>query len=148
MPHLRADIDHRLRSLGGRSTRQRRAVHAALAARHDHPTAEALHREIRGRLPGLSLATVYRTLEVLARAGLAIRLADASGVARFDARTDPHDHLRCLGCGRVEDLMAPRRPDTIADLNPESFTVTDYNLELVGYCAGCGDPRHGQGGYS
>lgn len=140
-----AGIEEQLRALGGRSTLQRRAILGALAARHDHPTAEGLHREIRRRIPGLSLATVYRTLDVLVRAGMAIRLPDATGSARYDARTEAHDHLRCLTCGRVEDLDLPRRPGTIADLNPASFTVTDYRLELVGYCAGCGTPRSGKG---
>jgi Fe2+ or Zn2+ uptake regulation protein len=138
-------VDTALRSLGGRVTRQRRALYATLAARRDHPTAEALYRDLRRRLPDLSLATVYRTLEVLVRAGLAIRLAHASGVARYDARTDAHDHRRCLACGRVEDLEVPRRPGPPADLHHPSFTVTDYHLELVGYCADCGAPSRDRG---
>jgi Fe2+ or Zn2+ uptake regulation protein len=138
-------VDATLRLHGGRTTRQRRMVYAALAASHDHPTAGTLHREIRRRLPSLSLATVYRSLEVLVRAGLAIRLAHASGVARYDARTDAHDHLRCLGCGRVEDLQVPRRPGSPAVPPHPSFTVTDYHLELVGYCAECGAPSRYRG---
>jgi Fe2+ or Zn2+ uptake regulation protein len=138
-------VDARLRARGGRATRQRRAIYAALAARHDHPTAETLHREIRRRHPDLSLATVYRTLDILVRAGLAIRLPDGAGVARFDARTDDHHHLRCLACGRVSDIEASRRPETFLSHSPESFTITGYHLELVGYCAGCGEPRTGEG---
>ena len=139
------EVETRLRARGGRATRQRRAIYSALAARHDHPTAELLHREIRRRIPELSLATVYRALDVLVRSGLAIRLPDASGVARFDARTEDHDHLRCLGCGRVEDLPASHRPEPDIDRQTASFTVTGYHLELVGYCAGCGVPQAGQG---
>src|SRR6058998_2996883 len=92
-----------LRRHGRRSTRQRRAVYAALARRPDHPTAERLFHEVRRRIPGLSLATVYKALQVLVRVGAAGRLTDSGGTWRYDARADLHDHRRCLSCGRVED---------------------------------------------
>src|SRR5262245_60728321 len=97
-------LDAALRARGARPTRQRRAIFAALSTRHDHPTAETLHRAVRARVPDLSLATVYTTLEILVGAGLAGRLVGPDGVARYDARTDGHDHLRCLGCGRIDDV--------------------------------------------
>jgi Fur family peroxide stress response transcriptional regulator len=130
-------LDSLLRRLGQRATRQRRAVYAALAAHPDHPTAEDLHLEVRRRLPGLSLATVYKNLEVLVRAGAAGRILRADGVWRYDVRADEHDHLRCLGCGRVEDIERPRRPGRFADITDSRFKVTGYRLELVGYCAPC-----------
>ncbi|HEX9428684.1 MAG TPA: Fur family transcriptional regulator [Candidatus Polarisedimenticolia bacterium] len=132
-----AELDDRLRSHGLRATRQRRAVHAALARHHDHPTAESLHREVRRRMPGLSLATVYKALEALVRAGASGRIVHADGVARYDARTDQHDHRRCLRCGRVEDLELPHRPDRIADIPGGKFSITGYRLELLGHCARC-----------
>lgn len=138
-------IGSRLRARGGRTTRQRRAIHGALAARHDHPTAEDLHASLKRRLPDLSLATVYRTLDVLVRAGLASRLAQAPGPARYDARVDEHDHTRCLGCGRIDDFDVPRRSDRIADLATAPFSLTGVHLELVGYCAACGLPQRGEG---
>src|SRR5262249_15590501 len=128
-------LDRALRARGGRSTRQRRAVYRALAARSDHPTAEDLHREARRRLPSLSLATGYCTLDVLARAGAAARIVDACGVAHFDARIDPHDHRRCARCGRLDDVELPHRPERIADIPSPDFTITGYRLELVGTCA-------------
>ena len=135
-----ADLDHLLRRLGGRSTRQRRAVYAALAGRRDHPTAEDLHREVRRTIPGLSLGTVYKTLEVLVRAGAASRIDHGASVWRYDSRTEAHDHRRCLGCGRVEDLEAEHRPERIDDLRQDAaeFLVTDYRLEVVGFCSDCG----------
>lgn len=92
---------------GVRCTRQREAVYAALAGSPRHPTAEELFHEIRQRLPGLSLATVYNALEALCARGLARRLPalDGSGAIRYDAEVHPHVHL--VGeDGRVVD--APR----------------------------------------
>lgn len=142
---IESGLGPRLRARGGRTTRQRRAIHGALAARHDHPSAEDLHLALRRRLPDLSLATVYRTLDVLVRAGLASRLAQAPGPARYDARVDDHDHTRCLGCGRIDDFDVPRRGDRIADLATGPFSLTAVHLELVGYCAACGLPPRGEG---
>jgi Fur family transcriptional regulator, peroxide stress response regulator len=133
-------LDALLRRRGGRATRQRRAIYAALGEHHDHPTAETLHREVRRTVPGLSLATVYKALEVLVRAGAASRIVHSDGRARYDARTDEHDHRRCLGCGKVEDLDLPRRAHRVADLPDDTFQVTGYRLEILGYCETCARP--------
>ncbi len=138
-------LDTALRAGGGRVTRQRRAIYAALAAHADHPTAETLHREVRRRIPAISLATVYKGLEALVRAGAATRIVHSDGVSRYDVRTDRHDHLRCLGCGLVEDLDLPHRPERIADVASDRFSITDYRLELVGYCAACDQAEAGAG---
>ena len=130
-------LDALLRLKGQRATRQRRAVYGALATHADHPTAEELHQEVRRRLPGLSLATVYKNLEVLVRAGAAGRILRADGVWRYDARVDEHDHRRCLGCGRVEDLDRRRRPGRLFDVPGDRFRVTGYRLEILGYCGAC-----------
>jgi Fur family peroxide stress response transcriptional regulator len=131
-------LDRVLRARGERATRQRRAIFAALAERADHPTAEALHRQVRPRVPGMSLATIYTALEVLVDAGLACRLAGPDGVAHYDARTDTHDHQRCLGCGRIEDLeRPPGRTIRTENYHAPGFRAVDCRLEVVGYCADC-----------
>src|SRR5262245_60720763 len=134
---LRA-LDRLLRARGERPTRQRRAVFAALVDRTDHPTAETLHRIARRNIPDLSLATVYTTLEVLVDAGLAGRLAGPDGVAHYDARTDAHDHRRCLGCGRIDDLdRSPHRTPLLDTCHVPGFRAVDCRIEIVGYCAAC-----------
>lgn len=126
-----------LRASGARPTRQRRAIYGALAGRSDHPTAETLHRSVRRRVPGLSLATVYTSLEVMAGAGLVGRIAGPDGVARYDARIDVHDHRRCLRCGGIEDLERPQDVRTLESYDTPGFRATDYHIEIVGYCAAC-----------
>jgi Fur family peroxide stress response transcriptional regulator len=132
-------LEAALRRRGARPTRQRRVVYAALAERFDHPTAEAIHRQARRRSPGMSLATVYTTLDLLVEAGLAARVAGPDGTARYDARIDRHDHRRCLACGRIEDV---EREDGGPQLEPyqrPDFRAVDLKLEIVGYCSGCQD---------
>lgn len=96
---------------GIRPTRQREVVYSALRDSRAHPTAEELHAHVREREPGLSLATVYNTLEALCAAGLCRRVptwdtrggGKSQGACRFDADLSPHAHAS-LPDGRVVDL--------------------------------------------
>jgi len=132
-------LEAALRSHGARPTRQRRVVYAALADRFDHPTAEAIHRVARKRSPGMALATVYTTLDLLVEAGLAARVAGPDGTARYDARIDRHDHRRCLRCGRIEDVERDVRAPRLEPYQQPDFHAVDLRLEIVGYCSGCQD---------
>lgn len=140
---IRESTDHLLRQAlegsGQRFTEQRAAVYRFLAGTDVHPTAEDVYRSVRGDLPGISLATVYKNLETLVGCGLAVKLTYADQSARYDGRTDPHHHARCVGCGHVMDLVGDISTGEIATLENEvsSFTVTGYRLELSGYCADC-----------
>jgi len=91
---------------GLRWTRQRELLYAELSRCDlDHPTAEELLIAAREKDPGLSLATVYNTLEAFSESGLCRRLSsvEASGPCRFDVHT--HDHAHVLTAdGRVMDL--------------------------------------------
>lgn len=132
-----------LEASGRRCTRQRLAVHAALTSADDHPTAEQLYRTVKGEIPDISLATVYKALDALVASGLAerLRVSEGTGPARYDARQTPHYHLRCTRTGRVCDLPTHYDPDLPTKLDPQlehalheaGFRLTGYRLELVGY---------------
>lgn len=97
------DIRQAFRDAGLRHTRQREAVYAALAATDAHPTAEELHELVKLDEPGLSLATIYNSLEALSDAGLCRKLPCNGGPTRFDADLSDHVHV-VLPDGRVLDL--------------------------------------------
>lgn len=128
-----------LESSGQRFTEQRAAVFRYLADTDVHPTADEVFLAVRRVLPGISLATVYKSLETLVGCGLAVKLTYADHSARYDGRTDPHHHARCTVCGRVLDLPGEIAPAEIESLRRETggFTVTGYRLELTGYCSEC-----------
>jgi Fur family ferric uptake transcriptional regulator len=95
-----------LRAHGHRATSQRLMIKEALDRLDRHVTAEQLLTEVRGRLPGVSLPTIYSALEVLEDAGLVRRVAAGRGPALYDARGDEHHHAVCRRCGAVIDLEA------------------------------------------
>lgn len=142
--HIHAPIDEQalraaLESSGQRFTEQRAAVFRFLASTDCHPSADEVFLAVRRDLPGISLATVYKSLETLVGCGLAVKLTYSDGSARYDGRTDPHHHARCLRCGRVVDIsghLADGEFESLRD-RAHGFTVTGYRLELSGYCPDC-----------
>lgn len=82
-----------LRDHGLRATRQREDVYIALASTKAHKCADELFEEVRDNQPGMSLATVYNTLEALAASGLCRKLPSANGASRYDADVSEHAHL-------------------------------------------------------
>jgi len=128
-----------LEASGQRFTGQRAAVYRYVSHTDEHPTADEVFLAVRRNLPGISLATVYKSLETLVGCGLAVKLTYSDGSARYDGRTDPHHHARCLACGRVTDLAGEIHRREIEALRGHAggFTVTGYRLELSGYCSAC-----------
>ena len=128
-----------LEASGQRFTEQRAAVFHYLANTDVHPTADEVFLAVRQELPVISLATVYKSLETLVGCGLAVKLSYADHSARYDGRTDPHHHARCVVCERVLDLPGEISSGEIEALRGTAgaFTVTGYRLELSGYCPEC-----------
>ena len=89
---------------GLRCTSQRRAIYKSLSASTAHPTADQLFYEVSGLVSGMSLATVYNTLEALCQVGLAQKLYGKGGSVRYDAAVHNHIHTRCEKSGAVHDL--------------------------------------------
>lgn len=128
-----------LEANGQRFTDQRAAVYRYLAATDKHPTADEVFLGVRGDVPDISLATVYKSLETLAGCGLAVKLAYGDGSSRYDGRTDPHHHARCVSCSRMFDLPGSIGSGDLRMLahGASGFTVTGYRLELTGFCDDC-----------
>jgi Fe2+ or Zn2+ uptake regulation protein len=135
---VEAILREALEASGQRFTEQRAAVYRRLLAAEDHPTADDVFTAVRTEIPDISLATVYKSLETLVGCGLAVKLTYGDGSARYDARTDPHPHARCLSCGAMMDLPGKLPAEALRDLGPvDGFAVEGYRLELVGYCSAC-----------
>src|SRR5262245_50548168 len=97
--------DAALRNVGLRLTGPRRVVLEVVRGTESHPTAGAVHRMVRRRLPRVSLGTVYRNLRLLVAQGLVKEVPGP--YARFDGNTSEHHHFTCLGCGRIADVAGP-----------------------------------------
>ena len=131
-------LTERLRDRGLRATSQRLVMHRLLGERNRHLTAEELLEEASSRLPGISLPTVYATLELFEELEIVRRVNDGGGRLLWDTRTEDHHHLVCRRCGRVEDIDArldlerARRTAKRAGFAPDHAEVV-----ISGLCAEC-----------
>lgn len=135
------DLRKALVQAGCRFTRQREAVFQFLNSVDSHPTAEQVFVAVRQKIANISLATVYKALEALVGAGVALKLANADGPARYDCHCEDHYHLRCVATGEIRDLDTPFDRDLLKKLDPhviehlrrQGFHVTSYRLEILGH---------------
>lgn len=132
------------RARGHKVTPQRQCIVDALVRTSgQHPTAEAIHAEVVEQLPMVSLKTVYQTLNDLAGMGELGHLDLGTGSARFDTNTDQHQHLVCVGCGRVWDVYADFTEVRIPSEYTGEFQVSSTDIVFRGqcrHCAAAGDP--------
>lgn len=102
-----------------------------------HPTAEEIYRAINRKDPRASLATVYKALHAMSRAGLIREINVGGSAVRFESRMERHHHFVCERCGRMEDIEwfdVPRLPSK-AMAGPR--TLRTYELVLRGLCQAC-----------
>ena len=126
---------------GLRLTPQRSAVYGALASSSSHPTADDLYRQVSLAHKGISLATVYNTLEAFCRCGLAKKLPTESASSRYEAATHNHLHLRDTRTGRVLDVPDDLSEAILDNLPRQAidalqrrlhFKVKHIKIELIG----------------
>jgi Fur family transcriptional regulator, ferric uptake regulator len=121
-----------------RNTRQRQVILEELRKLTSHPTAAGLYATVSRRLSKISLGTVYRNLELLARTGAIQKLQTSGEEARYDGNATLHDHMRCVRCGRVDDVSAPPLDPTGGVTNDwGGYELLGYRLEFLGICPRC-----------
>ena len=120
-----------------RMTRQRQVILEEIREARRHPTADEVFARVRRRLPRISLGTVYRTLDLLSESGLIRRLEFGGSQRRFDGRIEEHHHIRCLGCGRLDDVDPASLDLGRVPARLDGYLVIGLRLELIGLCAAC-----------
>jgi Fur family peroxide stress response transcriptional regulator len=144
MQKLETIVDS-LRNQGFRITPQRVAIVQFMMNTDSHPSAEDLHNAIKKKYPMVSIATVYKTLELLNKIGVVKELSFPDG-ARYDANTDTHVNVVCLNCGKIEDISEEKSLETIEfDVARKSkYKILGRRFELYGYCDECQSKMSGQ----
>ncbi|MDA8096259.1 MAG: Fur family transcriptional regulator [Clostridia bacterium] len=129
-------IINRLKKLGLKITPQRLAILNLLEGNIKHPSAEEIYNQLKPQYPSLSLATVYNTLDVLARAGALQEIRIKAEKRHFDPNPVPHGHFLCRICESIHDLdVGPLEIQT--PFNIRDYLVKDYTLYFYGICPRC-----------
>ena len=126
-----------LKRAGLKMTPQRIAIVRELADDLTHPTAQELFERLQIDFPTMSFATVYNTLDALARLGLtgALRLGNA---VRFDPNTTPHHHAVCEACGLIIDLPITATPSS-SPVAITGFSIRTEERIYRGRCDRCSE---------
>jgi len=131
-------LDVMLREMGCKVTPQRLAIYEVLKTCNMHPTAETIYDIISSDYPTMSLATVYKTLDLLKEAKIIQELNISGNTARYDVNPAPHPHIICTKCGKIENVDMK----ISKNLLNKARKSTDYNigniqLYFFGVCPYC-----------
>jgi len=126
---------------GLRLTSQRRLILDVLKGCDEHLEADVIYDRAKSRAPGLSLATVYRTLALLKELGLVEEHRLGEGHSHYEAvQEGPHYHFTCQRCGKVIEFDAPLVAEIRREIcDREDVEITQSHLYFKGYCADCQD---------
>ena len=121
-------------------TKQRRIVLKVFLESKDHVSVEELYNKVLKAEPKIGLATVYRTLALLTKSGLALEMDFGDGQKRYEHcyMHDHHDHMLCTECGKIIEFNHPlieKFQDEVAA--QKGFTITSHKLDLIGICSDC-----------
>ncbi len=123
-------------------TQQRQVILEELRKANSHLTADEVYQMVRRRLPRISLGTVYRNLEILSESGIIKKLELGGAQKLFDGEAEAHYHVRCLSCGRLDDVsgdLSPIISDVFRDVS--DYEIIGHQLVLIGLCPGCKSHR-------
>lgn len=121
-----------------RQSKLREEIYNAIVQHPVHPTAESIYEQLKATYPSLSLGTVYRNLGILTEQGLIRRIDTYDAADRFDGNMQPHSHIQCRQCGRLEDVFLPY--DGQVDQMVErmtGFQVEGHAVLFSGICSRC-----------
>jgi len=130
----------RLKKVGLKATPQRLSLLQELD-RKTHPTIDELYQNIKKDHPSISLATVYKNLNMLKEEGLVLEIPPltSSEKARYDIYVEPHIHVVCPICNKIEDYYLKDAVEKCADLlkNVTYKDVEGLTVTVMSVCEEC-----------
>lgn len=120
-----------------RMTSQRLKILEYLKGIKTHPTAEVVYKHVKKELPAITLATVYRNLNLLTEQGEILKL-EINGEFHFDADICCHQHCVCRKCGKIIDMFNKGISGYIKNnIKTKEFYPDCVTVMLKGLCKKC-----------
>jgi Fur family ferric uptake transcriptional regulator len=128
------DVEALCIAKGFRTTEQRRVIAQVLSNSDDHPHVETLHARASAIDPGISIATVYRTVRLFEEAGILDKHEFGDGRARYETAPEAHhDHLIDVETGNVIEFVDPELESLQRQIAEKlGFRLVDHRMELYG----------------
>ena len=117
---------------------QREMILNTVLEDHTHPSAESVYNHLKGENNDLSLGTVYRNLNILAKNHMLKKISIPNGSDRFDGTLSEHQHLVCTKCGKVTDVYISELEKIHNNvLDRSGFDINFASLAFEGICNEC-----------
>jgi len=127
-----------LKSKGYKVTPQRIAVYDILKNTKEHPSVDMLYSKLQPEYPTMSLATVYKSLEVFKELGLVQELNVGEDKFRYDANVNQHPHIICVTCGKVDDVDDKMFFNLSEQVEEKTgYKLINQQLYFFGRCPDC-----------
>ena len=122
-----------------RLTPQRLAVLKVLALSEGHPTVERIYETVRVEFPTTSIATIYKTVNLLKRLNEVLELGFPDGSNRYDGNKPyPHPHVICTNCKKIIDPNLGSLKDLTKEVIKETgFQILNHRVDFFGTCRDC-----------
>jgi len=119
-------------------THQRQVIYEVLRSMSGHPSPEDVYLRVRKKIPAISLATVYKNINIFLASEMFREVSLHHGSLRVEINPEPHHHLVCRQCRRIEDISeealgALPMPRQLG----HGFEVERYTVDVLGLCADC-----------
>ena len=130
---MATDLIRRCIGAGLKMTGQRRIILQIIDEADDHPSVDIVHQRARSVDGTISIATVYRTLNVLDELNLVRQHEFNDKLSRFETNLDQHHHVIDVDGGDVREFTDSRLETLIEDIASElGYDLIDHKLELYG----------------
>jgi len=127
-----------LHKKGLKATAQRIEISRILTESRTHPSAEEVYLKVKEKFPTISPATVYKTIQVLKKAGKVQELAFYDKRTRFDVNMHPHINLICIKCEKIEDVIDKKLKGFVLQFSDKrGFKIEGQRIDFYGICRDC-----------
>jgi Fur family peroxide stress response transcriptional regulator len=122
-----------------RLTPQRLAVLIVLAVSKGHPSVERIYETVRAEFPTTSIATIYKTVDLLKKLNEVLELGFPDGSNRYDGNKPyPHPHVICTQCKKIIDPNLGSLKDLTKEVIKETgFQILNHRVDFFGTCRDC-----------
>jgi Fur family peroxide stress response transcriptional regulator len=137
--HRMEQMVSKLREHKFRITPQRMAILKVLAASEGHPSVEIVYEKVRQKFPTTSIATIYKTVNLLKQINELLEISFPDGSNRYDGyKPFPHPHVICVGCKKIIDADLGSLKDITAEAADQTgFDILSHRLDFFGICSDC-----------
>tara|TARA_Y100000031_G_C8019504_1_gene291857 strand:+ start:56 stop:427 length:372 start_codon:yes stop_codon:yes gene_type:complete len=119
-----------------RNTVQREKIMHFLQSVDSHPTAEVVYEHVKKDMPQVTLATVYRNLNLLAEQSK-IKRFEINKHYHYDAKNYLHGHAICEKCGSIIDIMEEKIINSLRKIKLKNFEIKETDVFFKGNCMRC-----------